>query len=407
MEIDNMSKPEAMDSPLRVAIAAHYPSGALISARDVRERHSMKEHPSSWIRAICRSIKERDDIDLRVFVHSRAVKRRCTAMAQGTRIEFLPRRIPLRCDPFLFHWPMTCSLSAALREFRPHVVHAFGTEGGYGLSATRLRYPCIVSIQGIVSLLRPYFRDNRLAWTLQEYLERLSVRRADCVLAQTRFVESWVLSVAPHARVSVLPRPVNAEFLSVEAGPKPPDALSIGTFAPWKNMGAAIHAFALADVPDATLTLIGDGPERAECEALASRLGVRMRTRFLGSCPRERVLQQMRNARFLVLTSRMDSAPNVIIEAHAAGLPVVATVCGGVPELVEDGKDGFLTAQDDGPALAARMRRLFADANLASQMGCEGRRTVLARHAPSVIGPQLARLYRETAAAGKAPGSRV
>lgn len=128
---------------------------------------------------------------------------------------------------------------------------------------------------------------------------------------------------------------------------------------------------ALVHVPEAYLWLAGEGPLRAELETLASRLGVIARTRFLGW--REDTAALYAAADIFCCPSRHEPLGNVVIEAWAQALPVVAAASEGPTQLIEDGIDGLLVPLDDDKALAAALRRVCADTKLAGHIAAAGR----------------------------------
>lgn len=130
----------------------------------------------------------------------------------------------------------------------------------------------------------------------------------------------------------------------------------------------------LAHFPDATFTLAGDGPRRAPLEALARELGVASRVRFLGEC--RDVAPVLAEGDLFVLPSRSEAFPNALIEAMAAGLPVVATDVGGIPEVVRPGDNGQLVPPDDPGALAGAVMALMDDPETAARLGRSAREDV-------------------------------
>jgi L-malate glycosyltransferase len=123
----------------------------------------------------------------------------------------------------------------------------------------------------------------------------------------------------------------------------------------------------LARHPDAELVVAGDGERRADLEAQARRLGLLDRCRFLGH--RDDVPAVLAAADVFVLPSRSEASPNSVIEAMAAGLPVVATSVGGIPELVTDGRTGRLVPPGDPSALAQALVDLLDHPGHAAELG--------------------------------------
>ncbi len=136
-----------------------------------------------------------------------------------------------------------------------------------------------------------------------------------------------------------------------------------------KNVALLIQAAAVLDVEHIKfhLVIVGDGPTRAHLSEAACRIGLQDRITFLGAHPfAERLIPTFD---VLCLTSNSEGMPNTLMEAGAAGVPVVSTRVGGVPEVVCDGETGFLCSAGDADALALHLRRLIQDPTIRVQLG--------------------------------------
>jgi glycosyltransferase involved in cell wall biosynthesis len=224
-------------------------------------------------------------------------------------------------------------------------------------------------------------RSGRYAGTLDEFqrtaggprtrflraTRAAALRRARHVFCPSAYLRDVALGwgVDPD-RLSVLPNPAPEippmrarDELRAELGLSGNALAFAGRLGPQKALGVALQA--LVDVPDASLTVAGDGPERAALEARARELGLDGRVSFLGSVPREQVLRLFQAADASVLPSSWENFPHTVVEALAVGCPVIATAVGGVPEVVRDGVNGLLVSPGDPGALAAAIARFFAD----------------------------------------------
>jgi glycosyltransferase involved in cell wall biosynthesis len=143
---------------------------------------------------------------------------------------------------------------------------------------------------------------------------------------------------------------------------------------------------------DAVLVLVGDGPDREHVERRASELGIVRSCLFLGY--QEDVSGWYRAFDAMILPSANEGTPVVVIEALAAGCPVVATSVGGVPDVVREGVDGFLVPPRDTEALAERLVRLAEDPELRARMGAAGRESVPSRYAVERLVGDIDELYR-------------
>jgi len=169
---------------------------------------------------------------------------------------------------------------------------------------------------------------------------------------------------------------------------------AVGRLAPQKGFDVLLRA--LADIPGARLVIVGDGPERAELEALAQRLGVADRTSFVGWIDEPRSL--LSSFDVLALPSRNEGFPLTVLEALLAEVPVVATDVGSVREAVVPGETGVLVEPEDVDALAAALRALLADPQERQRLGRRGRELVRARFTAAHMATAFERLYRELAA---------
>ncbi len=156
--------------------------------------------------------------------------------------------------------------------------------------------------------------------------------------------------------------------------------MTVANLRPEKSHETLIEAAALlaADFPDVTFQIVGDGPRRAELEALVRDRALQSRVLFLGH--REDVATLLGEADAFVLPSRSEAFPNGVIEAMAAGLPVIASRVGGLLDLIEHGRNGLLVEPGDPEALAGALRQLFTDRAAAAQLGEQARAQVRQRY---------------------------
>jgi glycosyltransferase involved in cell wall biosynthesis len=162
-------------------------------------------------------------------------------------------------------------------------------------------------------------------------------------------------------------------------GLAPPGILAvyIGSLSSEKNVDAAVNA--VAAIPDAELLVVGDGPDRARLESLA-REAAPGRIRFLGS--RERPRDVLAAGDVLVLPSKTEGIPAVLIEAGFSEIPVVASAVGGIPQMLGQGEAGVLVPPGDAGALAAGIVEAVA---ASKGLGRAGRRRSLERYEIGVV----------------------
>ncbi|HER44011.1 MAG TPA: glycosyltransferase family 1 protein, partial [Candidatus Eisenbacteria bacterium] len=235
---------------------------------------------------------------------------------------------------------------------------------------------------------------------LEAFYERLTrvASRVDRFIAPSRFLEGKMIEGGiDRSRIVWLPNFVDAE--EGAAGPEGDYYLYVGRLSREKGVDLLIRA--AARVGNGRLLILGDGPERGALERLAAELGA-AGIEFLGHRTTEEVGSILGAARFVVLPSRWyENLPFSIMEAFAAGRPVVAADIGGIPEMVENGVNGFLFPPGDSEALAGRIAALLDSADLREEMGRAGRRKALELYNPEYHYTRIMEIYRELV-----PGAR-
>ena len=156
--------------------------------------------------------------------------------------------------------------------------------------------------------------------------------------------------------------------------------ISVANLRPEKSHETLIAAAAelAADFPDVLVQIVGDGPRRAELEAIVRARNLQRTVVFLGH--REDVPDLLNAADAFVLPSRSEAFPNGAIEAMAAGLPVVASAVGGLLDLIEPDRTGLLVPPENAGALATALRRLFTEPELARRLAEAGQTQVRQRY---------------------------
>jgi glycosyltransferase involved in cell wall biosynthesis len=168
---------------------------------------------------------------------------------------------------------------------------------------------------------------------------------------------------------------------------------TIGRLNEIKRQDVLLRAFAALrqSVPTAHLLLVGDGPMRAQLEQLAGELAIRGVTHFAGYQPQpERYLPLMD---IFALTSRSEGMPLVVLEAWAAGVPVVTSAVGGLPEMLDAGKAGLLFPSGDHAALGRLLGDVLSDERKSSILAAEGQSRVRARFSREHMAGEYQRHY--------------
>jgi glycosyltransferase involved in cell wall biosynthesis len=303
-------------------------------------------------------------------------------------------------------------LARLIRRERPQILHTHtakaGTVGRLAAMLAGGRRPPVVVHTFHGHVLRGYFGPLRSRFFL--LLERWLAAHTTALIAVGPQVRDDLvaLGVAPADRFAVIRLGIELEervrpsddgraetrrYLGV------PDERFmvgwIGRMTAVKRTDDVLAAFKRLrdDGVEACLCMVGDGPDRERLERRAHELGVMRDTLFLGY--QEDVAPYYAAFDALVLPSANEGTPVSVIEALAAGTPVVATRVGGVPDVVRDGEEGFLVDTGATDELAERLSRLARDAELRQRLGQSGRDRVLRRYAVERLLDDVDRLYGE------------
>jgi glycosyltransferase involved in cell wall biosynthesis len=211
-------------------------------------------------------------------------------------------------------------------------------------------------------------------------VSRIAWRRASALVANSRGLRDLALRVDPRVRVQVIPNGVDvARFCPDRPDPLVDETLRllfVGRLEPYKGIEVLLEALGHLRGHAGrhlALDLVGDGSLRNRLPALARQLGLEGMVRFRGAVPPSQMPDVYRHADVFVLPSIVEGMPNVVLEAMASGLPVVATRVPGCDELVEVGRTGFLVPPGDSHGLADRIGRLAAHPDLRFAMSIDAR----------------------------------
>jgi glycosyltransferase involved in cell wall biosynthesis len=296
------------------------------------------------------------------------------------------------------------------------VVYTTGMFGRSALGATLARKPYVVKLTA-----DPAFERSRRRGLVEGDVDEFQGRRSGAGVALLRFARDVELRHAAHVftpsaylrelalawgvageRVSVLPNPAPVLPAELPARDELRRMLELngatlafaGRLTAQKSLGRALEAVAGAD--GVQLVIAGEGPDRNQLEERAAALGIAQRVRFLGARPREQVVELFRAADATILSSSWENFPHTVVEALAAGTPVLAMEVGGVAEVVRDGENGLLVPAGDTAALGEAVRRYFGDESLRERLRGAAVGSV-ARYAPERVLGELEETLRRVA----------
>ena len=179
--------------------------------------------------------------------------------------------------------------------------------------------------------------------------------------------------------------------------------LTVARLVEKKGVQYGIQAFAkvLKKYSNIEYKIVGDGPLKEDLESMIKRLGIGEKVKLLGRMAQEEVIEIMKDATILLAHSvtgdngDQEGIPVVLMEALALGLPVISTYHSGIPELVKDGKSGFLVPEKDIDSLAEKLMYLIKDPKIRIKISQEGRKYVKENHDINDLNDQLLEVYQQ------------
>jgi len=269
-------------------------------------------------------------------------------------------RVPIARELGPSDVPALRAISGRIKLLAPDVLHGHGAKGA---ALARLT-------PGAPRAIRVYtphggslvYSPGSLRGGFYRKLEWLLIGRTDLFLFESGYAaELFRAKIGrPRAMVRVVRNGVgDAEFAPIAPKPNATDIVSVGELRPVKAIDVLVEALAMLKRSGrrVSATIAGDGPQGAELKAQALRLGVADQVRFVGYRPAREAFAM---GRMLVIPSRAESLPYIVLEAAAAGVPIIATKVGGNPEIFGT-QTGHLIAPDDSAALVAAIAGALDD----------------------------------------------
>jgi len=264
-------------------------------------------------------------------------------------------------------------LRQEIRASRPDVVISF-------IHWTNMLTLLAASGQGAPTIVseRIDARKHRIGpgWST---LRRLLYPKAHAVVVQSEAMRRWTETIVTKDKIYIIPNPVAspADFSGAVPRPSGPRVVAMGRLIYQKGFDLLLRAFekCVAEHPDWSLVVLGEGEERERLTELATRLKIADRIQMPGVV--REPAKVLHTADIFVLPSRYEGFPNALLEAMACGVPVVSFDCPSGPiEIIRNGVDGVLVPPEDVDALSTAMKGLMSD---------ESERRRLASRAPEVL----------------------
>lgn len=290
------------------------------------------------------------------------------------------------------------AVRAKLRELQPAIVHGQGTERDCAISTVFSGFPNIITVHGN---MRSIARGNRARpfsrlW-LAARLEGLVLPRTRGVICISRYTQNAVRDLAQ--QTWLVPNAVDASFFQINASPDftaPPIGLCVGTICPLKGQNALIRALdPLAKQKQFKLVFAGELADEVYAQEFRELIHQRPWCEQVGFITRDQLKHRLKTATFLVLPTLEDNCPMVILEAMAAGVPVIASNVGGVPDLITHGETGLLCNPQFPESFCQNVEHLLTHREVTEKLAQTAKAEAMRRFHPKAVARQHVDIYRK------------
>ncbi len=295
------------------------------------------------------------------------------------------------------------SIRQQLEKIQPDIVHGQGSERYGAITAAFSGFPNVVTLHGNMRLISALNKARPFSYQwLAARLESFTLPRTNGVVCITNYTRDAVKHLA--RRTWVLPNAVDRSFFDVQPRPdasQPPVGLCVGTLCYRKNQNDFIRALdPLAKEMKFKIAFVSEPAPNPYGEEFHRLVRERPWCEHIGYLNREQLKAKMATASFLVLPTQEDNCPMVVLEAMAAGVPVLASNVGGVPDLIESEKTGLFCDPTHPESFGAGIKRLLSDPERTKQMAAVAKTEALRRFHPEVIARKHLEIYREVTVGG-------
>jgi len=338
------------------------------------------------------------DVELHLVTCQRAVEREYTRQQGRVSLHYLPRG---KMGHITFHLRDRRRIVRLLHRISPDVVHGQGT-GMYAGAALDSGYPVVIGIHGIM------FRESarvgtpwrRFQRSMASAYEKRCLRRARDIIPCSPYavqeLSQWINGTVHH-----IDNPADDRFFALADNAEPGRVLLPARVMPRKNVLWLVQAWAevVASFPGAQLRVAGEVHTHPGYVERVRRFveghDLQDNVALLGSLDQQQLLEEYSHCSLVVLPSVQETSPVAVVEALAAGRPVVATRICGLPFLVSDGDTGFLVDLGDTKAMAQALLNLLTDDTLRRRAGRRARKDAEGRFKIESVARQTYEVYRQ------------
>jgi glycosyltransferase involved in cell wall biosynthesis len=316
-----------------------------------------REHPATWEMVLLAEFEKNPSLRIHVIILRKNIARSFSFQRNGVTFHLL--KYPGGSRAPTLYWMDTLLIRRVLRKIKPDVVHAWGSERGAALVASRLKRPYLGTVQGLFSWYKEVLplagHDSFSVW-----IEKISLSRARHASTESKFAVAYLQKRYPNLNVHQIEHASNWMFHQVQRQPAtaPIRFLTNGSIGYRKGTDLLLTALdELAPELPFEALIIGSPNEPFTAPLLAGLSPeTRRRITFKSDLQPADIARELSTPTLFLLPTRADTSPNSVEEAVVAGVPVVASDVGGIPDYVFPGENGLLFPSGNKAEFVAMIR---------------------------------------------------
>ena len=370
------------------------------------DNDSRQQSNPTWVANLIAGLRQTPGLELHVVALSPHISSDKDILVEGVQYHLLHSTWRTRWRVGTLYYFDVRRLVSKIKQIRPDLIHAH-FNGEYHLADLRSGYPFVPTVHALLWWHMEY-QGKSVVLGVMENIQKYTIRRSPFVICVSAYVERELQErLSFSGQAYVLPNAMDLDYLDLDvcAGLAPDEhrLLCIGDISPRKNVSLVVEALPtiLRHIPNCHLRLAGPISKSVGQKYLSSlrsrvdALGLWDHVHFLGYCGKEQLKDELSRADILVHPAREETFGMAVVEAMAASKPVIATPVGAIPDLLEEGKSGFLIPPDNASLLAERIILLLPDTERRRQFGERGREVVVRTLHPMVVADRHVGVYKE------------
>jgi len=391
---------------MKIAWISQYPIN-LIPDKYIRYDKSKIFHPSTWIYNLSNALADVDNLELHIITETCWIKKDYSFEYNNIKFHILrsPYAVPFTTKGIqgIYHFDLMTKYYFSFKKIykeiniiKPDLIHSHGTENMNSYIASKLGYPYIITLQGIMGILKGINKEKR--WHLIAKIEKETIAKSKYFISHADFCDEYIRRINIDAKIFRIDDITRKDFFLLERNVIPNRILFVGNGSKTKGLKELIIAFdkIIIENPDLKLVVVGiiDYEYKKYLLSLSNSNNAKENIIFKGYLNNQDLLAEFSKADIFVFPSYFETSPNVVMEAMAAGLPIISTNVGGIPDMIEDGVSGILVKPGNADELKDKILLLINYPELKEQLALNAKKSAKNRFTEKIVVEKILSAYK-------------